>query len=44
VRSTNNLAPRYAISSSPPLPRPSWIQIFSPQHLVLKHPQHLFLP
>jgi len=23
VRSTNHLAPRYAISSSPPLPRPS---------------------
>jgi len=29
MRSTNHLAPRYAISSSPPLPRPSWVQIFS---------------
>ena len=29
VRSTNHLAPRYAISSIPPLPRPSYVQIFS---------------
>ena len=29
VRSTDHLAPRYAISSITPLPRPSWVQIFS---------------
>ena len=29
VRSTNHLAPRYAISSIPPLPRHSSVQIFS---------------
>ena len=29
VRSTNHLAARYAISSIPPLPRPSSVQIFS---------------
>ena len=29
VRKTNHLAPRYAISSNPPLPRPSAVQIFS---------------
>ena len=29
VRSTNHLAPRYAISSIPPLPRPSYVQKFS---------------
>ena len=29
VRSTNHLAPRYGISSIPPLPRPSSVQIFS---------------
>ena len=29
VRSTNHFAPRYAISSIPPLPRPSQVQIFS---------------
>ena len=29
VRITNHLAPRYAISSIPPLPRPSYVQIFS---------------
>jgi len=29
VRSTNHLAPRYAISSIPPLPRPSYVQMFS---------------
>ena len=29
VSSTNQLAPRYAISSIPPLPRPSSVQIFS---------------
>ena len=29
VRSTNHLAPRYAISSIPPLPRPSYVHIFS---------------
>ena len=29
VRSTNHLAPRYAISSIHPLPRPSKVQIFS---------------
>ena len=34
VRSTNHLAPRYAISSIPPLPRPSYVQIFSSTHSV----------
>ena len=29
VRSTNHLAPRYAVSSIPPLPLPSYVQIFS---------------
>ena len=29
VSSTNHLAPRYAVSSNPPLPRPSYVQIFS---------------
>jgi len=29
VSSTNHLAPRYAVSSSPPLPRPSLVHIFS---------------
>ena len=29
VRSTNHSAPRYAISSIPPIPRPSSVQIFS---------------
>ena len=29
VRGTNHLALRYAISYIPPLPRPSWVQIFS---------------
>jgi hypothetical protein len=29
VSSTNHLAPRYAISFIPPLPRPSWVQIIS---------------
>ena len=29
VSSTNHLAPRYAITSIPPLPRPSKVQIFS---------------
>ena len=29
VRGTNHLAPHYAISSIPPLPRPSYVQIFS---------------
>ena len=29
VRSTNHLAPRYTISSIPPLPRSSYVQIFS---------------
>ena len=29
VRSTNHLAPRYEISSISPLPRPSYVQIFS---------------
>jgi hypothetical protein len=28
VSSTNHLAPRYAISSIPPLPRPSSVQIY----------------
>jgi len=28
VRSANHLAPRYAVSFSPPLPRPSSVQIF----------------
>ena len=40
VRSTNHLAPRYVISSIPPLRRPS----YSSQHHVLKHPQLPFLP
>ena len=43
VRSTNHLAPRYAISSIPPLPRPPRSK-YSPQHHVLKHPQLPFLP
>ena len=43
VRITNHLAPRYAISSIPPLPfLPR--SIYSPQHHVLKHPQLPFLP
>ena len=29
LRSTGHLAPRYAVSSIPPLPRPSYVQIFS---------------
>ena len=29
VSSTDHLAPRYAITSIPPLPRPSSVQIFS---------------
>ena len=29
VRSTDHLAPRYAVSSIPPLPRPSQVRIFS---------------
>ena len=29
VWSADYLAPRYAVSSFPPLPRPSWVQIFS---------------
>ena len=37
------LAPRYAISSTPPLPRPPRSK-YSPQHHVLKHPQLPFLP
>ena len=42
-RSTNHLAPRYAISSIPPLPLLSRSK-YSPQHHVLKHPQLTFLP
>ena len=43
VSSTNHLAPRFAISSIPPLPLNSYVQIFSstPVHT---HPQLLFLP
>ena len=45
VRSTNHLAPRYAISSIPPLPLPSSVQIFSSTPCsVLRHPQLPFLP
>ena len=43
VRSTNHLAPRYAISSISPLPRPSTSK-YSPQHHVLKHSKLPFLP
>jgi len=43
VRSTDHLAPRYAISSTPLLPRPPRSK-YSPQHHVLKHPQLPFLP
>ena len=42
VRSINHLAPRYAVSSIPPLPRPS--SKYSPQHHVHKHPMLPFLP
>ena len=41
VRSTNHLAPRYAISSIPPYPPRSK---YSPEHHVLKNPQFPFLP
>jgi len=38
---TNHETPRYAISLSPPTPpRP----IDLPQHLILKHPEPMFLP
>ena len=43
VSSTNHLAPRYAISSIPPLPRLSKAK-YSPQYHVLKHPQLPLLP
>ena len=43
VSSTKHLAPSYAISSIPPLPRPSSVQVF-PQLHILKHPQLPFLP
>ena len=43
VRSTDHVAPRYAISSIPPLPRPPRSK-YSPQHPILKHPQLPFLP
>ena len=43
VSSTDHLAPRYAVSSSPPLPRPPRSK-YSPQHHVLKHPKLPFLP
>jgi len=43
VRSTNHLAPRYAISSIPPGLVPPRSK-YSPQHHVLKHPQLPFLP
>jgi len=38
VRSTNHLAPRYAISSIPRYLFPHWSE-YSPEHHVLKHPQ-----
>ena len=45
VSSTNHLAPRYAISSIPQLPRRSYVQIFSSTPCsVLKHSQLPFLP
>ena len=37
VRSTNHIALRYAISSIPPLPRPSQVQILSSTTCRLKH-------
>ena len=43
VRSTNNIASRYAISSIPLLSLPPRSK-YSPQHHVLKHPQLHFLP
>jgi len=43
VSNTNHLAPRYAVSSIPPLPLPPSSK-YSPQHHVLKHPQLPFLP
>jgi len=43
VRSTSHLAPRYVISSIPPLLVPPRSKYF-PQHPVLKHPQLPFLP
>jgi len=43
VRSTNHIAPRYAISSIPPYLIPPRSK-YSPQHHVLKHPQLPFLP
>ena len=42
---TNHLAPRYAISYIPPLPRHSSVQIFSATPCsLLKHPQLPFVP
>ena len=43
VRGTNHLAPRYAISSIPPLPRPSSVQIFS-STTYSQTPSASFLP
>ena len=43
VSSIYHLAPRYAMSSTPPLPRPPRSK-YSPQRHVLKHPQLPFLP
>ena len=43
VRSTNHLAPRYAVSSIPRYLFPPR-STYSPQHHVLKHPQLPFLP
>ena len=34
VRSTNHLAPHYAISSIPPLPRPAWTVVVLKPHAV----------
>jgi hypothetical protein len=40
VRSTNHLAPRYAVYSFPLLPSPSWVQTVSSTPLISEHTQH----